>query len=173
MPHGNPPPPSPYSSWPGRSQQPPREHQPPTRNQTPPPQQADYLLPWQRSHPLPPLAPTPGTTPSESPSTRTPDHTPGHPPTRHGELRRLRTSYRTLRRVAALTALGYFIVFLLLSGFAKDRMQQPLFGGLNLGLALALCQLPVALLAVARYERTARRTVDPLAARLRRGGAGR
>ncbi|WP_424861231.1 DUF485 domain-containing protein [Streptomyces sp. MMS24-I29] len=163
MPHGTPPPPSPYSSWPGRSQQPTRGHQPP------PPQQADYLLPWQRSHPLPPLAPSPGTTKSESPSTRTPDH----PPTRHGDLRRLRTSYRSLRRIAALTALGYFIVFLLLSGFAKDRMQQPLFGGLNLGLVLALGQLPVALLAVVRYERTARRTVDPLAARLRRGGADR
>ncbi|MER6499501.1 DUF485 domain-containing protein [Streptomyces sp. NPDC001455] len=167
MSHGNPPPPSPYSSWPGRSQQPPRGHQPP------PPQQGDYLLPWQRSHPLPPLAPSPGTTTSESPSTRTPGHTPDHPPTRHGDLRRLRTSYRSLRRIAALTALGYFIVFLLLSGFAKDRMQQPLFGGLNLGLVLALGQLPVALLAVVRYERTARRTVDPLAARLRRGGTDR
>ncbi|MEU9846160.1 DUF485 domain-containing protein [Streptomyces sp. NPDC047985] len=167
MSHGNPPPRSPYSSWPGRSQPPPLVHQ------APPPQQADYLLPWQRSHPLPPLAPSPGVAPPESPSSRTPTQTSDDTPTRHGDLRRLRTSYRTLRRLAILTALGYFVAFLALSGFAKERLEQPLFGGLNLGMALAFCQLPVALLAVARYERTARRTVDPLAARLRRGGADR
>ncbi|WP_370740978.1 DUF485 domain-containing protein [Streptomyces sp. Ncost-T10-10d] len=94
-------------------------------------------------------------------------------PTRHGDLRRLRTAYRLLRRTAALTALGYFVVFLLLSGFAKDLMDLPLFGGLNIGLTLGLCQLPVTLFAIALYERTARRTVDPLAARIRRAGAAR
>ncbi|GGT33960.1 hypothetical protein GCM10010207_37450 [Streptomyces atratus] len=92
-------------------------------------------------------------------------------PGRHGDLRRLRTAYRLLRRITTLTALGYFGVFLLLSGFAKDLMDRPLFGGLNIGLALGLCQLPVTLLAVVMYERTARSTVDPLAARLRRTGA--
>ncbi|MFH8474748.1 DUF485 domain-containing protein [Streptomyces sp. NPDC018000] len=141
--------------------------------QPPPPQQADYLLPWQRSHPVPPPAPSAAATSSEFPSPRTPDHAPDHAPARHGDLRRLRTAYRKLRRVAALTALGYFIVFLLLSAFAKDQLQHPLFGGLNLGLALGLCQLPVTLLAVVLYERTARRTVDPLAARLRGAGAAR
>ncbi|TXS81112.1 DUF485 domain-containing protein [Streptomyces sp. sk2.1] len=94
-------------------------------------------------------------------------------PGRHSDLRRLRTSYRSLRRVAVLTALGYFVVFLLLSGFAKDLMGRPLFAGLNVGLALGLCQVPVTVLAVVRYERTARRTVDPLAARLRRAGEAR
>ncbi|MFI9627122.1 DUF485 domain-containing protein [Streptomyces sp. NPDC052042] len=141
----------------------------------PPPQQADYLLPWQHSQPLPPLAstPTPGTSSPPSSPARTPTaHTPDQRPTRHGDLRRLRTSYRTLRRVAVLTALGYFLVFLVLSGFAKERLEQPLFGGLPLGLALGICQLPVILLAIVRYERTARRTVDPLAARLRSRGAG-
>ncbi|WP_335940165.1 DUF485 domain-containing protein [Streptomyces sp. PTD5-9] len=134
----------------------------------PPPQQADYLLPWQRSQPLPPPAPMPGATPSAPASARpSTAHAPGQPPVRHGDLRRLRTAYRSLRRVAALTAFGYFFLFLLLSAFAKSELRQPLFGGLNLGVALALCQLPVTLLAVVRYERTARHTVDPLAARLR------
>jgi uncharacterized membrane protein (DUF485 family) len=94
-------------------------------------------------------------------------------PARHGDLRRLRTAYRLLRRITTLTALGYFVVFLLLSGFAQDLMDRPLFGGFTLGLALGLCQFPVTLLAVVLYERTARHTVDPLAARIRRAGAGR
>jgi uncharacterized membrane protein (DUF485 family) len=92
---------------------------------------------------------------------------------RHGDLRRLRTAYRLLRRITTLTALGYFVAFLLLSAFAKGLMERPLFGGLNIGLALGLGQFPVTLLAIVLYERTARHTVDPLAARLRRAGAAR
>lgn len=65
------------------------------------------------------------------------------------------------------------MVFLLLSGFAKELLDTQLFGGLNVGLVLGLCQLPVTLVAIVVYERTARRTVDPLAARIRRAGAAR
>ncbi|MER5496954.1 MULTISPECIES: DUF485 domain-containing protein [unclassified Streptomyces] len=149
MSHGAPPP-SPYSSWPGRlPQQPPRHR---------PPHDPDHLPTWQGSGP---------------PAPDDPSGPPPSVPGRHSDLRRLRTSYRSLRRVAVLTALGYFVVFLLLSGFAKDLMGRPLFAGLNVGLALGLCQVPVTVLAVVRYERTARRTVDPLAARLRRAGEAR
>ncbi|MFF2406504.1 DUF485 domain-containing protein [Streptomyces sp. NPDC058092] len=149
------PPPSPYSSWPERPPTAPRRHQPP------PPQLPDYLLPWQSSDPVPP------------PDLPGPPATPAAGAPSHGDLRRLRTAYRLLRRITTLTALGYFVVFLLLSGFAKDLMERPLFGGLNIGLTLGLCQLPVTLLAIVLYERTARHTVDPLAARLRRAGAAR
>lgn len=128
-------------------------------NPSPSPHHPDYLLPWQSSERT---APDPPPDPAGAPA-----------PGRHSDLRRLRTSYRVLRRTAALTALGYFVAFLLLSGYAKDLLDQPLFGGLNVGLALGLCQLPVTLLAIALYERTARRTVDPLAARIRRAGAAR
>ncbi|MGW2180180.1 DUF485 domain-containing protein [Streptomyces sp. NPDC001732] len=149
MSHGAPPP-SPYSPWPGRLPQPSPQHRPPHH--------PDYLLPWQSSDP---------TASDHRPSTPLPA------PGRHSDLRRLRTAYRSLRRIATLTALGYFVVFLLLSGFAKDLMGQSLPGGLNIGLALGLCQIPVTFLAVVLYERTARRTVDPLAARLRRAGEAR
>lgn len=44
---------------------------------------------------------------------------------RHGDLRRLRTAYRLLRRITTLTALGYFVAFLLLSAFAKGLMERP------------------------------------------------
>ncbi|MFE7109346.1 DUF485 domain-containing protein [Streptomyces sp. NPDC057575] len=152
MSHGNPPP-APHSPWPGPLPKPSPQHRPP------PPHHADYLLPWQSSE----------TAPDAPDASGAPAPAPG----RHSDLRRLRTSYRVLRRTAAMTALGYFVVFLLLSGYAKDLLDQPLFGGLNIGLALGLCQLPVTLLAITVYERTARRTADPLAARLRRAGAAR
>ncbi|MFD7066259.1 DUF485 domain-containing protein [Streptomyces sp. NPDC059913] len=133
-------------------------------NPSPSPQRADYLLPWQSTAPAPP---DPLADPSTAPAPAAPV------PGRHSDLRRLRTAYRALRRIATLTALGYFVAFLLLSAFAKDAMATPLFGGLNAGMALAVLQLPVTVLALVVYERTARRTVDPLAARIRRAGAAR
>ncbi|MFI2783344.1 DUF485 domain-containing protein [Streptomyces sp. ALB3] len=152
------------------SQPPPHRHHPtpPPHRPAPPPYPGDYLLPWQSSPPpAPPRRPAPvrGTTPS-----------PGH----HSDLRRLRTAYRVLRRVSALTALGYFTLFLLLSGYAPALMTRPVGDGtLTTGLLLGLCQLPVALAAIAVYEWTAHRTVDPLSAGLRdraghstRNGAG-
>ncbi|MFJ7197906.1 MULTISPECIES: DUF485 domain-containing protein [unclassified Streptomyces] len=130
-------------------------------NPLPSPHHPDYLLPWQSSERTPPDPPP------------DPAGVPAPAPGRHSDLRRLRTAYRLLRRIAALTALGYFAVFLLLSGFAKELLDTQLFGGLNIGLLLGLCQLPVTLVAILVYERTARRTVDPLAARIRRAGAAR
>ncbi|OEJ59337.1 hypothetical protein BGM19_16420 [Streptomyces agglomeratus] len=117
----------------------------------------EYLYPWQSSPPAPPLPPQPA---------------PAHPdiPGHHGDLRKLRSAYRRLRRVATLTALGYFTLFLVLSAFAPGLMGGELPGGLNPGLLLGLCQLPVTLVAIAVYERSARRRVDPLAEHLRRQG---
>ncbi|MDQ0795926.1 DUF485 domain-containing protein [Streptomyces sp. B1I3] len=126
-------------------------HRPP-----PPPYPGEYLLPWQSSSPQPP--------PNWAPHASAPVPAPGH----HSDLRRLRTAYRVLRRVSTLTALGYFTLFLLLSGYAPGLMTRPVGGSaLTTGLLLGLCQLPVALVAIAVYEWTARRTVDPLSAGLR------
>ncbi|TGA90490.1 DUF485 domain-containing protein, partial [Streptomyces sp. MZ04] len=94
--------------------------------------------------------------------------TPGSPSHRHSDLRFLRSAYRWQRRVATLTALGYFTLFLALSAFAPSLMTDTVTGGLSVGLLLGLCQLPVMLLAIALYEYTARRLLDPLAQRLRK-----
>ncbi|MGI5376010.1 DUF485 domain-containing protein [Streptomyces sp. CA-251387] len=112
--------------------------------------------PWQP--PVPPEPPSP-------PRHRTPDRPPlGH----HSDLRILRTAYRWQRRVATLTALGYFTLFLILSAFAPGFMTSTVTDGLPTGLLLALLQLPVTWLAIALYEHTARRYVDPLADRIRK-----
>lgn len=86
----------------------------------------------------------------------------------HSDLRILRGAYRRQRRVATSAALGYFCLFLGLSAFAPALMTSTATGGVPTGLLLALAQLPVTWLAIALYERTARRRVDPLADRFRR-----
>ncbi|MFE9742252.1 DUF485 domain-containing protein [Streptomyces sp. NPDC006477] len=83
------------------------------------------------------------------------------------DLHRLGSAYRRLRRVATFTALGYFVIFLFLSGYAPSMMTSSITGGLTIGLVLGLLQLPVALAAIALYERIARNNVDPLAAAIR------
>ncbi|MEV3988456.1 DUF485 domain-containing protein [Streptomyces sp. NPDC049837] len=105
-----------------------------------------------------------------------PEPPPSHPPQRQdhrephrrqGDLDALRTGYRRLRRISTLTALGYFTLFLLLAAFTPGLMTSEVTGGLNTGLMLGLCQLPVALAAIALYERIARRRIDPLATAIR------
>ncbi|MFF7313005.1 DUF485 domain-containing protein [Streptomyces sp. NPDC008137] len=128
------------------------------------------------SHPYPP--------PDSSPSYNTYDTYPWQPqqqpepperrPQRHtalghhSDLRVLRTAYRWQRRVATLTALGYFTLFLILSAFAPSFMTSTVTDGLPTGLLLALIQVPVTWLAIALYEQTARRRVDPIADRIRK-----
>ncbi|MCC8453579.1 DUF485 domain-containing protein [Streptomyces rochei] len=124
-------------------------HRPP-----PPP----YRPPWP---PRPPHRPSP---PPPAPHRTALGH--------HSDLRVLRTAYRWQRRTATLTALGYFTLFLFLSAYAPGVMTDTsLAGGLPTGLLLALLQLPVTWLAIALYEHTARRHVDPLADRIRKEAA--
>jgi len=91
-------------------------------------------------------------------------HALGH----HSDIRLLRGAYRWQRRVATLTALGYFTLFLLLSAFAPALMTSTVSGGLSTGLLLGLLQVPVTCLAIGLYEYTARRRVDPIADRIRK-----
>ncbi|MEU6194572.1 DUF485 domain-containing protein [Streptomyces sp. NPDC047061] len=126
----------------------------PARPSGPSPREPSHLTyPWQ---PLPPEPPRPRHAPHREPV--------GH----HSDLRVLRGAYRLQRRTATLTALGYFTVFLVLSAFAPGLMTSAVADGVPTGLLLALLQLPVTWLAVALYEHTARRHVDPLADRIRR-----
>ncbi|GAB2763475.1 DUF485 domain-containing protein [Streptomyces bullii] len=89
----------------------------------------------------------------------------------HSDLRMLRSAYRWQRRTATLTALGYFVLFLILSASAPSFMTSTVSDGLPTGLLLALVQVPVTWLAIALYEHTARRHVDPIADRIRRQAA--
>ncbi|MGA5039178.1 DUF485 domain-containing protein [Streptomyces capoamus] len=141
-------------------------HDPPHPSYPPP----DATHPWQPPPPYPTSSwqlppPHPGQPPGAVPPGRRTEREPlGH----HGDLRVLRSAYRWQRRTATLTALGYFTLFLVLSAYAPGVMTRTLADGIPAGLLLALVQLPVTWLAIALYEHTARRYVDPLAERIRR-----
>ncbi|WBO65816.1 DUF485 domain-containing protein [Streptomyces camelliae] len=117
-----------------------------------PPHPPHLTYPWQPPPPEPP---------------RTHRRPPREPVGHHGDLRVLRGAYRRQRRIATLTALGYFTLFLVLSACAPGVMTRTVADGVPAGLLLALLQLPVTWLAIALYEHTARVHVDPLADRIR------
>lgn len=142
----------PYSSYPPHPSHLPQSPYP--TNPPHPPRYSSPTYPWQPAAPPEP----------EPEPRRRPVHAPlGH----HSDLRILRSAYRWQRRVATLTALGYFVLFLVLSAYAPGFMTSEGIGGLPVGLLLGLAQLPVTCLAIWLYEHTARRRVDPLAERIR------
>jgi uncharacterized membrane protein (DUF485 family) len=89
------------------------------------------------------------------------------------DLASLRSAYRVLRRVSTLTALGSFVVYVVLSCYTADLMGSKITGELSLGMALGVLQLVVTFAAVFWYGRSAERSVDPLARAVRERAAGR
>lgn len=136
------------------------QHPQQAQNPRPPQHPPGLHAPSYPTYPYQPVVPPPPPPPPRLPR---------HPALgRHSDLRHLRSAYRWQRRVATLTALGYFTLFLILSAFAPSLMTDTVSGGLSTGLLLGLCQVPVTLLAIGLYEYTARRRVDPMAERLRK-----
>ncbi|MEU0950000.1 DUF485 domain-containing protein [Streptomyces canus] len=85
----------------------------------------------------------------------------------NADLAALRSAYRALRRISTLTALGSFVVYVVLSCYAPGLMGASVAGELSLGMALGVFQLVVTFAAVSWYGRTAQRSVDPLALAVR------
>ncbi|MFI6491733.1 DUF485 domain-containing protein [Streptomyces sp. NPDC050564] len=141
-------------------------HQAPHQPSSPPQYQPSHHYPQFPNSSPPSYATYPWQPPPPEPERRRlPRHQAlGH----HSDLRLLRGAYRRQRRVATLTALGYFTLFLLLSAFAPDLMTSTVSGGLSTGLLLGLLQVPVTCLAIGLYEYSARRRVDPIADRIRK-----
>jgi uncharacterized membrane protein (DUF485 family) len=91
-----------------------------------------------------------------------------HETHRHdADLAALRSAYRLLRRISTLTALGSFVVYVVLSCYAPGLMGSKITGELSLGMALGVLQLVVTFAAVFWYGRSAQRSVDPLARAVR------
>ncbi|MDT0609972.1 DUF485 domain-containing protein [Streptomyces lancefieldiae] len=144
----------------------------PFPHRTPPsPSPPPTYVPHQSPHAPPPYSPTPYA-PPYSPTPYAPRpfgrHSGHREHSDHCDMRALRTACRRQRRTATFAALGYFLLFLGLSAFSPSTLTGTVTDGLPLGLLLALLQLPVTWLAIALYEHTARRGVDPLADRIRK-----
>lgn len=83
------------------------------------------------------------------------------------EFHSLRRAHRRFGTLATFLSVGAFLLYVLLSSFAPDVMNQILFGHLTLGLALGLGQFVVMGVTVWSYVRHMRTRVDPLARRFR------
>ncbi|MFF7756076.1 DUF485 domain-containing protein [Streptomyces sp. NPDC007971] len=112
---------------------------------------------------------------SYEPYGQAPRHEPYVPETdRHGgDLAALRSAYQMLRRVSTLTALGSFVVYVVLSCCASDLMGAKITGEVSLGMSLGVLQLVVTFAAVFWYGRRAAGSVDPLARAVRERAAQR
>jgi uncharacterized membrane protein (DUF485 family) len=64
-------------------------------------------------------------------------------------------------------SVGGFLLFVLLSSFLPDVLNQPLFGHVTLGLALGVGQFAVMAVTAWRYTVHMDRRIDPTADRLR------
>lgn len=103
---------------------------------------------------------------------------PPRPPVRPTAPGRPRTACRLSRPVPALSALGCFVVLLPLSVLARDATGARIAGEPAPGALTRLSQLAATFAAIRRHERSARRSVDPPARRVRQligtaGGAAR
>ena len=78
-------------------------------------------------------------------------------------------SARHRRLVWPLVAffLAWYLLLMLLAGYAPRLLSRAVAGHVNLAYLLALSQFPMTFLVARRYSRAARRRLDPLAARLR------
>lgn len=83
------------------------------------------------------------------------------------EFQSLRRAQQHFGLWATVLSVGGFLLYVLLSSFAPDVMNQILFGHLTLGLALGLGQFVVMGVTVWSYVRHMRTRVDPLARRFR------
>ena len=85
----------------------------------------------------------------------------------HPDFRSIRGAHRRFGAVALSISVGGFLLFVLLSSFLPDVLNQPLFGHVTLGLAGGVGQFVVMALTAWRYTVHMERRVDPAADRLR------
>ncbi|MEV0224887.1 DUF485 domain-containing protein [Streptomyces sp. NPDC050704] len=100
------------------------------------------------------------------------DRTPSAPEPRsaigsHPDFRSIRGAHRTFGVVALSVSVGGFLLFVLLSSFLPDVLNQPLFGHVTLGLAVGVGQFAVMAVTAWRYTVHMDRRIDPAADRLR------
>ncbi|MFC5185654.1 DUF485 domain-containing protein [Actinomadura harenae] len=80
------------------------------------------------------------------------------------EFRRLKSAFR--RFVFPLTAafLLWYLLYVVLSAYARDFMAKKVWGDVNVALVFGLLQFVSTFLIAVAYERYSRRTLEPLAA---------
>lgn len=97
-------------------------------------------------------------------------HVPGGGYAAIAQDRRFRLLKRRFHRAALIVAvsfLSWYLLYVLLSAFARGLMALPVFGNVNVAIVLGVLQFASTFLLAWWYSRHARTAVDPLAAQLR------
>lgn len=84
--------------------------------------------------------------------------------------RRFRLLQKRFRRLAIGVVgsfLGWYLLYIALSAFARDFMARPAFGHINMAMLLGVLQFVSTFVLAWRYTRYARSQLDPLASQLR------
>jgi len=88
----------------------------------------------------------------------------------------LKKRFRAFVFPMTLVFLGWYLLYVIASGWARGFMGQELWGNINVGYVFGLLQFVSTFLIAWLYERHMDNKVDPIAARVRAGlesGAGR
>jgi uncharacterized membrane protein (DUF485 family) len=90
-----------------------------------------------------------------------------HPVTQDPDLRALRGTARGFTFPVTAGFLLWYLLYVLLSGYARGFMATRVLGSINMALLLGLLQFASTFAIAAWYARFAGRRLDPLAAALR------
>ena len=85
------------------------------------------------------------------------------------DFQELRRRFRRFSFPMTVAFLGWYLLYVVLSGWAHSFMSTKLLGNLNVALLLGILQFVSTFLIAWLYSRHASTKLDPLAARLRAG----
>ncbi len=91
---------------------------------------------------------------------------------RSPEFQELRRRFRSFVFPMTIVFLGWYLLYVIASGWARDFMGTKVWGNINVALVFGLLQFVSTFLIAWLYERYMNRNVDPLAERSRDDLAG-
>ncbi|RFU40849.1 DUF485 domain-containing protein [Actinomadura logoneensis] len=80
------------------------------------------------------------------------------------EFARLRAAFRRFVFPLTVAFLTWYLLYVVLSAYARDFMAEKVVGEINVALVFGLLQFVSTFLIAVAYERYSRRTLEPLAA---------
>jgi uncharacterized membrane protein (DUF485 family) len=83
------------------------------------------------------------------------------------EFAHLRRTFRRFAFPLTVVFVGWYLLYVLASGYARDFMGTELWGNINVGYVFGLLQFASTFLIAWLYERHMDNNVDPLAAEIR------
>ena len=103
----------------------------------------------------------PSPSPDASPSSEVYTRLQGEP-----DFQQLKGAFRRFAFPVTVGFLAWYLLYVILSGWARDFMGQQLIGNINVAFVLGVLQFVSTFLITWLYERYMNRNVDPLAARI-------